>query len=92
VAFSLREVRRALTAKLKFEMKEGQRHPTFVYWHQGVIVAKTHISHGSGRDVTEGVVSAMARQLGVTGPQLRDAISCSLSPETFSGLLMRNRR
>jgi len=69
----------SFTGKFGFEVDQGQRHPTFVYRRDGRLVAKTHISHGSGRsDVSDSIVSAMARQIGVTGPQLRDAISCTI--------------
>jgi hypothetical protein len=53
-----------------------------------MIVAKTHISHGRGRDVSDGIVSAMARQLGVTGPQLRDGIACRISGSDFAALVI----
>jgi hypothetical protein len=77
-----------MTSKLGFVLDESKKHPTFIYWHNGLIVAKTHISHGSARDVSAGVISAMARQVGVSGPQLRDALSCTLSGESFRRLLL----
>jgi hypothetical protein len=83
MAFSKAEVRRALQSKLGFEMDAGARHPTFIYRDGDQVVAKTHISHGRGRDLSEGVVAAMARQLGVTAPQLRGAIDCRISCDGF---------
>lgn len=91
--FSLGVVRRAMTAKLGFELDAGRRHPTFILHHGGQIVAKTHISHGAGRqDVSDGVVAAMARQLGVSGPILRDAISCGLSADAFLRVILGDIR
>lgn len=89
MAFTLRQLRRALTRKLGFSLDAGRRHPTFFYVHQGKIVAITHISHGGGRDVSEGIISTMARQVGVEGPQLRAAIDCSLQPSAFIEAMLR---
>jgi hypothetical protein len=84
VAFSVRQVRRALGRKLAFEEDTGRRHPTFYLKHDGKVVAVTHISHSSsGDEMSEGVLSAMARQVGVTGPIFRRAIDCTLSRDDF---------
>lgn len=90
--FSLGEVRQAMTAKLGFDLDAARRHPTFVLRHEGRIIAKTHVSHGAARrDVSDGVVSAMARQVGVTGPILRDAIRCDVTPAAFLAAVLEGR-
>ena len=86
--FKYREVRGALTHKLGLELDVSFDHPVFAFWHDGMVIAKTHMSHGSGREVSDSVVSAMARQLGVTGPQLRGSIDCRISPESFAELVL----
>ena len=89
--FSLGDLRQALTAKLGFELDVGRRHPTFVLRHEGQIIAKTHISHGPRRQtVSDGVVSAMARQVGVTGPVFREAIRCGVTPAAFFDAVARS--
>ncbi len=52
-----------------------------VYCDCGAYLGKTHLSHGQkgrkgGKDVGH-LVPAMARQLRITGPLLRDIIGCS---------------
>lgn len=70
---------------------EGGRHTQFVREHNGQIVALTYMSRqASGRDVTDGILSAMARQLKVSGPDFRRAIECSIDGPTFLGLLLRD--
>jgi hypothetical protein len=89
LAFAQREVRRALTGKLGMTLDVAKGHPLFAFWHDGQIVAKTHISHGAGKEVSDGVISAMARQLGIRAPELRGAIDCSVSRESFSEMVLR---
>jgi hypothetical protein len=89
VPLSTRVVRRALTSKLGFEEDRDASHPQFLRWHQGQLVAQTHISHGSGgKDVSDKVLGSIARELQVSGPQLRRAIGCSISREEFLALLV----
>jgi hypothetical protein len=90
--YKLRELRRVLTIKLGLELDATADHPTFTFWHDGRVVARTHISHGSGKDVSDGVVSAMARQLGVTGLELRRSIDCEISDEAFASLVIANAK
>lgn len=80
--FSHGEVKRALTGKLQFRFDPVGRHQWFYREHGGQIVGKCHKSHSpDGRDLNEALISAMARELGITGSQLRKAISCQLSNE-----------
>ena len=89
MSFSQAQIRRALMGKVGLKLETGARHPVFSFWHDGELIAKTHISHGSNKAVSAGVVSAMARQLGVTGPQLRDCIACRIDGETLVGLILK---
>jgi hypothetical protein len=88
MSYSRTELRRTLTAKLGLELDRSADHPVFTLWHEGRAVARTHISHGSGKDVGQGLISAMARQLGVTGPELRDSLDCRLTGEAFVALIL----
>jgi hypothetical protein len=82
-------VTRALTGKLGFLEDRSGPHPVFERRHAGLVVGVTHLSHGSGgRDVSEGVLSAMARELGVSGPEFRRAVGCQLSAAAFLALLL----
>jgi hypothetical protein len=88
--FKERVIRTALIGKLGFAEDRSGPHPMFERIHDGQVVGVTHISHGSsGRDVSDFELGAMARQLGVRGPEFRQAITCSLSGEEFLSLLLR---
>lgn len=87
-SFKGRAVRAALTGKLGFGEDRSGRHPTFERLHDGEVVGVTHMSHDAeGRDVSDFELGAMARQLGVRGPELRQAIACALSGDDFLTLL-----
>lgn len=88
MAFGLRETRKAFAGKLGFDEDASGKHVAFSYWHEGTVVARTHISHGAGKDISDGVISAMARQLSVSAPELRDAISCTIGRDAFLELLL----
>jgi hypothetical protein len=76
-----------MTGKLGMELDTSKSHPVFTLRREGVVIARTHISHGSSKDVSDGVVSAMARQLGITGPEFRDSLSCRIDGATFESLV-----
>ncbi len=81
--FSTRLVRQALTGKHGFVLDPGG-HLAFTRSHNGQEIAWTHISHASGgKDISDWVLGKMAQQLRVSGPTLRGAISCSVSPQAF---------
>ena len=89
-SFKGRAVRSALTGKLGFGEDRSGRHPTYERVHDGTVVGVTHMSHdASRRDVSDFELGEMARQLGVRGPEFRQAITCSLSGDEFLGLLLR---
>jgi hypothetical protein len=88
-AFKGRAVRAALTGKLGFEEDRSGRHPTFERVDGGEVVGVTHMSHDAERrDLSDFELGAMARQLGVRGPELRRAIACSISGDDFLALLL----
>ena len=87
--FGTREVRNALTGKHGFVEDPSGHHRKFTRWHNGQAIAWTHISHGArGQEVSDRVLGAMARQLRVSGPTLRGAISCTIGPEGFLQALL----
>ena len=89
--FSTRTVQKALRSKLRFKEDRGRSHPQFVLWHDGRIIATTHISHGSSnKEISDGVIGAMAKQLGVTGRQFRDVVSCAVTREQFLRLILED--
>lgn len=89
MAFSDRQVRKALKSKLGFEESRSGNHAWFVKWHNGLVVGRTKVSHQPpGRDISDSLISAMARQLGVRGPELRGAISCAIRDAEFLDLLL----
>jgi hypothetical protein len=85
--FAATRVQRALTGKLGFAEDRSGPHPVYERWHDGLLVGVTHMSHGRG-DVGDFVISSMARQLGVRGPDFRGAIQCSISSADFLALLL----
>lgn len=87
-SFKGRAVRAALTGKLGFGEDRSGRHPTFSRVHEGEVVGVTHMSHDADRrDVSAFELGAMASQLGISGPELRQSIACALSGDDFLNLL-----
>lgn len=49
----------------------------------------THYSHGAdGKEVADGVISAMARQCHLSSRQFRDLVDCALSQREYESLLL----
>lgn len=79
-----RAIRSALKGKHGFEEDPSRDHIWFYKWHDGRVVAKTKLSHGrGGRDVSDQLIGTMARQLHVSGPEFRQAVSCQLEEPAF---------
>ncbi len=72
----------ALTGKLGFVPGQGDRHEWYVRESQGQVAGKTHLSKGR-RPVSDFELTAMARELCVTGPTFRGAISCTVNTDEF---------
>ena len=80
-----RDVDRALVNKLGFERREGHHH-IYRLWLDGVLVARTYVSHG-GRELSPYHVSQMARQMHLQASEFLDAVSCPLSREDYERIL-----
>ena len=84
-----KDVEAALEGK-GFQRGEGDHH-YFIYWSLSgkKTMAKTKTSHGSGRDITDDLLSRMARQCGVTKPNFLKFVDCSLERPEYETLLKR---
>ena len=80
-----RSVDRALVGKLAFEKQETHHH-VYRLWIDGVLVARTYISHGE-RELSRYHVSQMAKQMHLRTAEFLDAVRCSLSREQYYQLL-----
>ena len=50
-------------------------------------MARTKTSHGSGRDISDDLLSKMARQCGVTKPSFLRLVDCPLQRDEYEKLL-----
>lgn len=80
-----RAVDRALVGKLGFEKTETHHH-VYRRWLDGVLVARTYISHG-GRELSRYHVGQMARQMHLRTAEFPDAANCPLSREDYERIL-----
>ena len=80
-----RAVDRALTGKLGFEKTETHHH-VYRLWLDGLLAARTYISHG-GRELSRYHVSQMARQMHLHPSEFLDAVNCPLSCEDYERIL-----
>jgi hypothetical protein len=80
-----RNVDRALVRKLAFE-KQETHHPVYRLWLDGLLVARTYISHG-GRELSRSHVSQIAKQMHLRTAEFLDAVRCPLLREEYYRLL-----
>jgi hypothetical protein len=80
-----RDVDRALVGKLAFEKTETHHH-VYRLWLEGVLVARTYISHG-GRELSRYHVTQMARQMHLHTAEFLEAVQCALSREDYYRIL-----
>jgi len=82
-----RDVEAALETK-GFQKLDGDHH-YYVYWSVGgkKSMARTKTSHGSGRDISDDLLSKMARQCGVTKPNFLRLVDCPLQRPDYESLL-----
>ena len=87
-----RDVEAALEGK-GFQKVNGD-HNYYVYWStEGKkSMAKTKTSHGSGRDISDDLLSKMARQCGVTKPNFLKLVDCPLQRAEYESLLKQGGR
>jgi hypothetical protein len=71
-----RDMERMLTGKLEAQTREGSSHTKYFVTYEGTLLGRTLLSRGSG-DIPDNLMGAMARQLGVSGQQLRFLLDCS---------------
>jgi hypothetical protein len=83
-----RDVKRALLAKGFRE--EARDHYFYFFYYQGKKSSvKTKISHGATNgDISDILLSAMAKQVRLSGPQFRDLVDCGLTEQQFSSVLI----
>lgn len=82
-----RDVEGGLTNK-GFRLQEGDHH-YYVYWSEDgkKSMAKTKTSHGSMRDISDDLLSKMARQCGVTKQSFLKLVDCPLTRREYETLL-----
>ena len=81
-----KDIQKALLKK-GFTEREGDHH-FFDYYHRNKKTrVVTKLSHSS-KEVSDGLLGAMARQIGLTGPEFRAYIDCTLSAENYKALLL----
>jgi hypothetical protein len=87
-----REVEAGLEAK-GFRRGEGDHH-YFVYWSLSgkKSMARTKISHGSDKDISDELLSRMSQQCGLTKKQFVDLVECPLKREPYEQLLVQRSK
>lgn len=82
-----REVEAGLESK-GFQKLERDHH-YYVYWSVGgkKSMARTKTSHGSGRDISDELLSRMAHQCGITKPNFLKLVDCPLQRPDYENLL-----
>lgn len=88
MAISMLNMQRTLTNKLGF-IRSNRNHLFYTLFDKtGKVVVKTKLSHQSrGNDISKPIFSAIARQINLTTPQLKDAVECPLSRKDYSDIL-----
>lgn len=82
--FSAREVVQALSGKLQF-IESNRAHRWFEREINGNVVS-TEISHGA-REIDDNLLLLMSRQIRITLPQFKEAVSCTFSGEQYTEVL-----
>lgn len=82
---SARKMDSILVNKLGFSQR-GRKHRIYTLQIEGREVARTLISHGA-KEISDRMLATMARQMGITSPQLKDIIKGKLDKEPYYQLL-----
>lgn len=86
------EVHRMLVGKLGMRVAEG-RHRKYKLYVEGSFIAQTMMSQGGRQDLSDNLVTQMARQIGVDRTFFEDLVSCSESRDSYLARLgQRDRR
>lgn len=86
----VRQVNKALTAKLGFE-RHDSHHRIYRLYLDGQLVARTFVSHGQ-RELTVFHIGQMSRQMRLSRKEFIDAIGCPLDRETYDNLIRQRLR
>jgi len=78
-----RNVKRALSSKLRCEEDVKGHHIFYYFIEDGVRVTSTKVSHGSNRDIQDGIVGQMAKQMGVNRPFFAELVQCTKSRDDY---------
>jgi hypothetical protein len=81
----VRQVNKALTAKLGFE-RRASHHRIYRLYLDGQPVARTFISHGQ-RELTDFHIGQMSRQMRLSRKEFIDAIGCPLDREAYNNII-----
>lgn len=82
-----RKIERMLLSKLLF-CRDETDHSIFVLFYNGRKVLDTKLSHQSrNTDIPKSLAGKIARDLELSGNQLREAVSCTLSRNDYIGVL-----
>ena len=83
-----REVETGLKRK-GFRQDDGDHHWYFYWTAEGKkTTVRTKTSHGSTKDLGDGLLKEMARQVRVTKLQFLELVDCAMTREEFEGALM----
>jgi len=81
----VRQVERALTAKLNFE-RHDSHHRVYRLYLDDRLVARTFISHGQ-RELTAYHIGQMAKQIRLSSREFLDAVECPLDRDAYYALI-----
>lgn len=72
-----------------FRQDEGDHHWYFYWTAEGKkTTVRTKTSHGSTKDLGDGLLSEMARQVRVTKSQFLELVDCPMTREQYEGALV----
>ena len=72
-----------------FRQDDGDHHWYFYWTAEGKkTTVRTKTSHGSTKDLGDGLLKEMARQVRVTKLQFLELVDCAMTREEFEGALM----
>ena len=82
-----RDVEAALKKK-GFQQDDGDHH-WFIFWTADgkKTTVRTKTSHGSTKDLGDGLLKEMARQVHISKLQFLELVDCPMSREQYQGLL-----
>ncbi|MCO5202040.1 MAG: hypothetical protein M9925_10105 [Chloroflexi bacterium] len=87
MAIDTGDLLRTLRAKVGADEDPQRRHIWFKVRVGGVVVRTTMVSHGGPRQIGQPLLGRIARQLGLTAPQLEALVQCTLSADEYHWLI-----